>query len=188
MRSRTFTLLLVPTLVLTACGGGSGGDTTTTGAVGQEETTTTSAEPDASTSAPAATSTTSSEMTDGIHTEDSEFGEIVVDPDGFTLYIFTADSAGESTCYEACADLWPPIAADTPISSDVDASMFGSVSRTDGSEQLTVNGMPLYRYAPDAIPGDVTGQGFNDVWFVVDGSGTVVEATAPVGGDDGYDY
>jgi predicted lipoprotein with Yx(FWY)xxD motif len=188
MRPKTLGLILAFALVLAACGGGAG-ETTTTADVGQEDTTTTAAESDATTTtAQPSTSTTAPEMMEGVHASDSDLGEILVDPDGFTLYIFTADSDGESTCYDACADLWPPVPADTTISSDLDASIFGSTPRTSGSDQLTVNGMPLYRYTPDVNPGDVTGQGFNDVWFVVDASGTVIEAAATSGGDIDYDY
>jgi hypothetical protein len=53
-----------------------------------------------------------------------------------------------------------------------------------------VNNMPLYRYAPDAAPGDTNGQGVNDVWFVVGADGVPIEAAAagnvPVGDDYGY--
>lgn len=182
MTKRTMGLLVAVLLVVAACGGDGASDTTspaepdattTEGDSAQEQATT-------STEAPAEEepATTAAEAMDGIHVADSELGEILVDPDGFTLYIFTADSEGESTCYGGCADLWPPIPADTPISSDLDESLFGSTTRTDGMEQLTVDGMPLYLYTPDTSPGDVTGQGLNDVWFVVDGDGTVVEAAA----------
>lgn len=185
MRNRTFALFLALGLLVAACGGGEGDDeTTTTADAGQEAATTvaeaptTTAGDTATTSAADATTTSAAEMMDGVHVADSSLGEILVDPDGFTLYIFTADTDGESTCYDACADLWPPVAADTAISSDLDAAIFGSTARTDGTEQLTVNGMPLYLYTPDANPGDVTGQGFNGVWFVVDGSGAIIEAAA----------
>lgn len=90
--------------------------------------------------------------------------------------------------------MWPPVDAGSEISSELDSSMFGSAARTDGNDQLTVNGQPLYRYAPDTNPGDTNGQGVGGVWFVVDGGGTMVGApeasntsgTEPI--DDGYDY
>jgi predicted lipoprotein with Yx(FWY)xxD motif len=182
MTKRTMGLLVAVLLVVAACGGDAASDTTspaepdattTEGDSAQEQATT-------STEAPAEEepATTAAAAMDGIHVADTELGEILVDPDGFTLYIFTADSEGESTCYDGCAELWPPIPADTPISSDLDASMFGATTRTDGMEQLTVGGMPLYLYTPDTSPGDVSGQGLNGVWFVVDGDGTVIEAAA----------
>lgn len=181
MTKRTVGLAVAILLVVAACGGDGSSDTTapepdattTEGDSGQEEATTSTAA-----GTDDATTTTAAEMMDGVHVSDSDLGSILVDPDGFTLYIFTADAGGESACYDACADLWPPVPADTAISSDLDSAIFGSTTRTDGMEQLTVNDMPLYLYTPDANPGDVTGQGFNDVWFVVDGDGSIIEAAA----------
>jgi predicted lipoprotein with Yx(FWY)xxD motif len=187
LKSR-LTIFVALILVVTACGGGdeTGGDATTlpladTTTTGEGETTTTTA------------GGNEEAMDDGVHTAQTDLGTILVDPDGFTLYIFTADSGGESTCYDACADLWPPIPADTAISAELDGSIFGSTTRTDGSEQLTVNGMPLSLYTPDTSPGDTTGQDFNGVWFVVDANGEVIggpEASTESSGptDDGLDY
>lgn len=179
MTKWTIGLLVIALLVVAACGGDSASDTTTPAEPDATTTEGDSAQEQATTSTGGedeGTATTVEEMMDGVHVADTDLGPILVDPDGFALYIFTADSDGDSTCYDACASLWPPIPAGTPISSDLDESMFGSTSRTDNMEQLTVNGMPLYLYTPDTNPGDVTGQGFNGVWFVVDGEGAVVEA------------
>lgn len=181
MKLRTIGLFVLGVALLAACGAEGGDDTTTTAA--PDTTTTTSADAgqeDPTTTAPEDedTTTTAAETMDGVHVADTDLGSILVDPEGFTLYIFTADSEGESACYDACADLWPPVPADTPISSELDDSIFGAVTRDDGTEQLAVNGMPLYLYTPDENPGDTTGQGFNDVWFVVDADGNMIEAAA----------
>lgn len=180
-------------LLISACGG-AGDVAGTTAAPGDDSATTTSAaeEEDTTTSTAApeedSTTTTASEEMSGVHVTDSDLGEILVDPDGFTLYIFTNDTDGESVCYDGCADLWPPVPADTPISSDLDESMFGATTRDDGSEQLTVNDMPLYLYEPDTEPGDLNGQGFSGVWFVVDPDGSMVEAAAESTDDSVVDY
>lgn len=194
-------LLVVLSLLIAACGGGEDGAaetdagadeaaTTTTTEPEEEMTTTTAAATTTTTTAvEEITTTTAVEEMSGVHAAESDLGEILVGPDGFTLYIFTNDTGGESVCYDACAELWPPLPADTPIASDLDDSLFGTTMRDDGSEQLTVDGMPLYFYQPDSDPGDVEGQGFNGVWFVVDADGNVVEAAAS---DDDvvidYDY
>jgi predicted lipoprotein with Yx(FWY)xxD motif len=132
---------------------------------------------------------------DGIHSAETDLGTVLVDSDGFTVYVFTADVGGEPTCYDSCANNWPAVPADTAIGTDLDASLFGSVSRTDGPDQLTVNGQPLYTYAPDSQPGDTKGQGVGGAWFVVDVSGAMVgnpEASVDDGAtttsDDGLDY
>ena len=199
MKLRIIGLFVLGVALLAACGAEGGDDTTTTAA--PDTTTTTSADagqedPTTTTAPEEDPTTTAAEAMDGVHVADTDLGSILVDPDGFTLYIFTADSEGESTCYDACADLWPPVSADTPISSELDESIFGSVTRDGGGEQLAVNGMPLYLYTPDQNPGDTTGQGFNDVWFVVDADGNMMEAAAASTNvsdeedepDYGYDY
>lgn len=183
MRTRSIVLLAVFALFIAACGGGDDGGATTTDASDDTTTTpaddtTTTAEDMTTTTTGGETSTTGAEAMDGVHAADTDLGSVLVDSEGFTLYIFTNDTDGTSTCYDACADTWPPVAGDTTISSDLDASIFGTTTRDDGSEQLTVNGMPLYLYTPDAAPGDTTGQGVGGVWFVVDAAGEVIEASA----------
>lgn len=183
MKKRNLGTLVVALLVVAACGGEGGADTTTVATEPPEATTTTAeaAQEDPTTTTTESmeeTTTSAAEAMDGVHVAATDLGEILVDPDGFTLYIFTVDSDGESACYDQCAELWPPVAADTPISSDLDAGMFGSTERTDDTQQLTINDMPLYLYTPDTSPGDTTGQGFNDVWFVVAPDGNMLEAAA----------
>ncbi len=175
MRQRnSFVALAVIALILASCS--SGTETTTTAAPAGPDTTTTGAESNG-----------------GVHSIQSDLGTILVDGDGFVLYVFTVDTDGVSTCYEGCDSVWPPVPADTEIGSDLDASIFGSAARTDGSDQLTINGQPLYRYTPDTNPGDVGGQGVGGVWFVVDAGGNLIgepeasnSGTEPI--DDGYDY
>jgi len=177
MRLRTSSLLAAVALIVAACGTDQGGGTTVPD--DGSGVTTTSATAETTTSVPAGdTTTTAMEAVDGVHVGETAIGSILVDPDGFTLYVFDADTDGVSTCYDACAGNWPAVSADTPISSDLDQSIFASAARTDGSDQLTINGMPLYRFAPDSAPGDTNGQGLNGLWWVVDADGNVVEATS----------
>ena len=192
MKMRTLGLFVVVLFVVAACGTEGGGDTTTV-ATDEPEVTNTTAdpgqeEPGTTTTEAMDTTTSAAEAMEGVHVSESDLGTILVDPDGFTLYVFTVDSEGESACYDECAQAWPPVPADTPIGSDLDASLFSSISRTDDIEQLTINGMPLYRYSPDENPGDTNGQGVNDVWFVVDPDGNMIEASAGGEEDVGFDY
>lgn len=191
MKMRTLGWLVLGLFVVVACGS-EGGDDTTTVATDEPEVTTTAdqgeEEPATTTTEAMDTTTSAAEEMAGIQTADSDLGTILVDPDGFTLYVFTADSEGESACYDDCAQAWPPVPADTAIGSDLDASLFGSIERTDDIEQLTINGMPLYRYSPDESPGDTMGQGVNDVWFVVDPDGNMIEASAAGEEDVAFDY
>jgi predicted lipoprotein with Yx(FWY)xxD motif len=108
--------------------------------------------------------------------EDSDLGEIVVDADGTTLYVFLADEETESTCYDECEDNWPPLTVDgEPVAGEgIDASLLGTTERTDGSTQVTLDGHPLYFFAGDQTADDVNGQGVGDVWYVVSPSGEAI--------------
>lgn len=163
VKSRFLTFVSVAALVLSACGGG---------------------EPDSGAQAEGGSESTA----EGVHVADSDLGEILVGPEGLSLYVFTADGEGTSACTDACAQAWPPLPADVAIGSDLDQSMFGSITRDDGSEQLTVNGMPLYYYASDTGPGDTAGQGLNDAWYVVDATGSMIKGAAEGTGDSIVDY
>lgn len=114
----------------------------------------------------------------GVRTAGTSLGTILVDPSGMTMYVFTLDTEGESVCYDSCAILWPPVPGNVSIGPGLDPSMFGVTIRTDGTTQLTVGGQPLYLWASDNAPGDVTGQNVDGVWFVVDSSGRIAGASA----------
>ncbi|MBZ0292299.1 MAG: hypothetical protein K8L99_06995 [Anaerolineae bacterium] len=99
-----------------------------------------------------------------------ELGDFLVANNGKTLYMFTNDEPGVSSCYDQCAENWPPliVAAETKLGSGPGAEgTLGTTERTDGSLQVTYNDMPLYFWKDDAAPGDTTGQGVGDVWYVV---------------------
>ncbi|HEY0699426.1 MAG TPA: SCO0930 family lipoprotein [Micromonospora sp.] len=113
-------------------------------------------------------------------------GPVVVDGTGRTLYRFDEDSANpsKSTCTGGCAVAWPPVAAvDAGAVTSLDPKLLGRVRRDDGSEQLTLAGWPLYRYARDNAPGDVDGHGVNGTWFAAapngDRAGTADGSPSP---------
>ncbi|MFF8480932.1 SCO0930 family lipoprotein [Streptomyces antibioticus] len=99
---------------------------------------------------------------------DPNLGPILTDSVGFTLYRFTEDGQtdGASACEGKCADLWPPVPAEgASVPAGLDSSLLGSVARQGGGRQLTVGGLPMYRYAKDAKPGQVAGDGVGGTWF-----------------------
>jgi predicted lipoprotein with Yx(FWY)xxD motif len=119
----------------------------------------------------------------------SEFGDILVDAEGMTLYLFTQDSDGQSVCEDGCATAWPPLLVDgAPVAGEgVDASLLDTIERSDGSTQVSYAGWPLYTWAQDQHPGDVTGQGVQEVWFVVSPEGEAIrDADEPGRAGDGY--
>jgi predicted lipoprotein with Yx(FWY)xxD motif len=121
----------------------------------------------------------------------SNLGRILVDGKDMTLYLFEKDKGqgqgqgngqtGKPTCTGECAKAWPPLlTTDKPTAGQgVNASLLGMVDRPEGTKQVTYNGWPLYRYAKDTKPGDMTGQGvsaFGAKWYVVDANkGTKLE-------------
>ena len=98
---------------------------------------------------------------------------MIVDGQGYTLYLFTKDKGTTSVCYTKCATEWPPtVVTGTPTAgSGLDKSMLGTTKRTDGTTQVTYGGHPLYRFAADTAPGQTKGQNVLGIWFVVGANG-----------------
>jgi predicted lipoprotein with Yx(FWY)xxD motif len=116
--------------------------------------------------------------------ESTEFGSILVDGEGTSLYVFMADTqnSGTSTCGDddGCATEWPPlISQGSPVAGEgVDATLLGTITRDDGSIQVTYNGWPLYLFEEDAALGDTNGQGleeFGGLWFLVSPEGEAIQ-------------
>jgi predicted lipoprotein with Yx(FWY)xxD motif len=106
----------------------------------------------------------------------SRLGSILVDSRGITLYDFVKDKRGTSSCYGACAALWPPlITKGKPHAGHgVRASLLGTTRRKDGKLEVTYNHHPLYYYVSDRKPGQTTGQRLNQfggLWWVLSPSG-----------------
>jgi predicted lipoprotein with Yx(FWY)xxD motif len=101
--------------------------------------------------------------------ESEELGSFLVGANRMTLYIFTVDEENISNCYDQCASNWPPLlvqAGEVPVPGAGVTGEFNVTKRDDGVIQVTYNGQPLYFWANDENPGDTTGHGVNDVWFV----------------------
>ena len=100
----------------------------------------------------------------------------MVDVDGLTVYAFTKDADGTPTCNDKCAEAWPPVIVDSAeLPAGLDANIFSVVDRADGSHQLKAGKWPLYRFAGDAAPGDVNGQGSGGIWFVLDPAAKLIK-------------
>lgn len=134
-----------------------------------------------------AASAAASQGSGTLRTADSSLGRIVVDGKGMTAYYYTPDKAGsgKSVCTGECLAAWPPITttAAAPKATGVTGTV-GTITRSDGSKQLTVNGRPVYLFAQDDKPGDVKGQGVGGIWFVLRPDGTMV--TGQSSGGSGY--
>jgi predicted lipoprotein with Yx(FWY)xxD motif len=134
----------------------------------------------------------------GIGVATAEPGPFLVDRDGRSLYLFTADEPGRSTCVDACLAAWPAALTDgaPEALAGVDPALLGTITRADGTVQVTYADRPLYRYAADTAAGSAAGQGVGGVWFLVgpDGAGIglpVPEAATPPAeapSSGGYEY
>ncbi|WP_427005116.1 COG4315 family predicted lipoprotein [Pseudarthrobacter sp. H2] len=87
-----------------------------------------------------------------------------------TAYYFDKDTAnsGKSACTGGCAAMWPAVkAASSRPEVDGVTGKAGTITRDDGTMQVTVNGLPVYTYSKDTAPGDVKGQGVGGIWWAV---------------------
>ena len=139
---------------------------------------------------PAAPATTSAAEASINIATDPKFGKILVDGKGMTLYLYTKDEPSKSNCSAGCLKAWPPLMTQgiPKLGDGVDASLIGNAALADGSKIVTYNKMPLYYWASDSKPGDITGLGISGVWFLVSptGSKVGVEATINVATDPKY--
>jgi len=157
------------------------------------------------TPAPTPAPATQTPLTDTIQVAaNPTYGQILTDSNGMTLYYFLKDTPqnGTSACNGACAALWPPFnTAPVQVSAPLQASDFVTITRADGTSQITYMGWPLYYYSGDKAPGDTNGYGFNKLWYVMSPTGvvtlaptttiattapTTVATTAPAMGGGGY--
>lgn len=107
-------------------------------------------------------------------------GRALVDDSGKTLYIFLADARNDSSCYGACASVWPPVLTSGKPTAEAGAvaDKLSTYRRDDGGTQVTYNGHPLYYYQADTGAGDAHGQGvdqFGAEWYAITPSGRVAE-------------
>jgi len=162
------TVIAMLTLVAAACGGsGSGG----------------------SASSAANTAKTASPATVAVANRD--LGNVLVDSQGRTLYQFGADMGTKSVCSGDCAADWPPLVArgNATVGTGANNALLGTSTRSDGTQQVTYNGHPLYRFSGDHKAGDTNGQGINEfggIWNALTAAGNATTATSASGGGNGY--
>lgn len=160
---------------LAGCGG-SPGTTGTSPAVTSPAATS----PAATTAAPTGGSPTAAAAVD-LKTASSSAGNIVVDANGMSVYFFTNDvkDSGTSACTGACLGMWPPVltTAAAPSAEGVSGTL-GTITTPDGAKQVTLNGLPLYYYVQDKNPGDILGQGVNDVWYLANPAGEMIRTAS----------
>jgi predicted lipoprotein with Yx(FWY)xxD motif len=174
--------------LLSACGPVSGTTATPSASATAPASATTATAPASGTAPSAPSASSGSSLDTALRTTDnSSLGTIVVDGSGRTLYRFDKDSASPPTsnCTGTCAQLWPPVLVGTQITlSGIDRSLLGTITRSDGTVQLTLNGWPLYRYAGDSAPGQINGEGIGGTWFAVRPTGAEALRASSSGAGD----
>jgi predicted lipoprotein with Yx(FWY)xxD motif len=139
----------------------------------------------AATASPAPSTT---QQTATVRVADSSLGSILVGSNGRTLYLFKADIGTKTACTGACATAWPPLRATgkPTAGTGLTASKLGTTTRSDGTQQVTYNGHPLYLFVKDQKPGQTTGQGvtaFGAAWFALTPLGNQASGPAPSSGN-----
>jgi hypothetical protein len=85
-----------------------------------------------------------------------------------------------SACSGACASAWPPVTGTATAAGSAKASDLGTITRSDGTKQVTYDGHPLYYFVGDSGPGTASGQGsdnFGAKWWLVSPAGSDITAS-----------
>jgi predicted lipoprotein with Yx(FWY)xxD motif len=105
-------------------------------------------------------------------------GTVLVEQNGRTVYLFTNDTGSKSTCTGTCASTWTPLTSDGRATTTGQANgTIGTAKGSDGEQQVTYDGHPLYLYSGDNGPGQANGQGIGGVWFAVTADGQPAKPT-----------
>jgi predicted lipoprotein with Yx(FWY)xxD motif len=117
-----------------------------------------------------------------IETASSSAGTVLTNGSGRAVYLWAKDTGNVSNCNGACAGAWPPVTTtgSATASGGAKASDLGTITRSDGSKQVTYDGHPLYFFSGDSGPGTATGQGsdgFGAEWWLVAPTGSDVTAS-----------
>jgi predicted lipoprotein with Yx(FWY)xxD motif len=118
---------------------------------------------------------------------------VLVSSQGRTLYELSPETAKHLLCKSAeCLKFWPPLTvSSTKTKLRAAAGVHGRLGilhRGNGMLQVTLNGLPLYRFAEDRSSGEVKGQnfhGFGGIWHVLGVSGSPSSRTPAAAGTPG---
>jgi predicted lipoprotein with Yx(FWY)xxD motif len=180
MRNQTASVIGAVGIGLVAAACSSGSSTTTSSSA-----TTSPASSGATavhTSSPAATGQAGGTATVSLASVSGIPGKALVGGNGRTLYLFQADKNGTSACSGACAAAWPPdtVTGSPQAGGGVSQALLGTITRADGTMQVTYGGHPLYYFTADAAGGSAHGQAvkaFGAEWYVVGAAGSKIDTS-----------
>jgi predicted lipoprotein with Yx(FWY)xxD motif len=166
-------------VLLAACGSSSNTSTTSAAA----------ATAPASSAASTSTTSTTASAAGGtmIGTATAHGQTYLTGTSGRAIYLWVADTGGKSSCSGACAQAWPPVLTKgKPVAgSGVNAADLGTTTRSDGTEEVTYHGHPLYYFIADKSAGQTTGQGsdsFGAKWWLLTPAGTAITSSGSSSG------
>jgi predicted lipoprotein with Yx(FWY)xxD motif len=180
-------LSLAAVFVLSSCGGGSssGGAASGAGSSGGA-------------SSAGVKAAAAARKTAALSVHHTSLGNVLVDGQGMTVYMLTADKPGQSSCSTQCLAYWPPVPPVTkPGKLHGISAKVASTQSMAGKPMATAGGWPLYTYVGDHAPGDTSGEGirnFGGIWYAVSPSGQPVKAGSSAGSSSsgssggGYGY
>jgi predicted lipoprotein with Yx(FWY)xxD motif len=180
-------LSLAAVFVLSSCGGGS---SSSGGASGDGST--------GGASSAGVKAASATKATVGLQVHHTSLGNVLVNGEGMTVYMLTADKPGRSSCSTQCLSYWPPVPPVTkPGKVHGISAKVASTQSMAGKPMATAGGWPLYTYVGDHAPGDTSGEGirnFGGVWYAVSPSGQPVKSPSSAGSSSsgssggGYGY
>jgi predicted lipoprotein with Yx(FWY)xxD motif len=123
----------------------------------------------------------------------TKLGKVLVASNGRTLYLYTPDPKGKSTCTGSCASIWPPLLTKGKprAGKGLKQKLLGT-TKHGGKLQVTYAGHPLYRYSGDSKAGQTNGEAYGGIWYAVNDAGKKVKpkssggTTTTGGGGGGY--
>jgi len=159
-------LAVLPILLAACTGGGLYGNAPTASPVS-------TVTPNVSIPTSAATATPAAVAASVGVASDARLGDILINPEGRTLYYFVPERGGTIVCTGTCTNFWPPSLTATgnvsPIAGTGANGQLGVIARPGGAAQLSYNNWPLYTFSGDKAAGQANGQGvvgFGGTWFV----------------------
>jgi predicted lipoprotein with Yx(FWY)xxD motif len=119
----------------------------------------------------------------------TNFGTVLMDQKDKTLYFFSMDANGTSSCTGGCETVWPVFyAEDATVPAGMTSTDMATITRADGKKQTTFKGWPLYYYASDVNNGDTKGDGVGGSWFVAKPDYSIMLANTQLVGNNGKSY
>jgi predicted lipoprotein with Yx(FWY)xxD motif len=147
----------------------------------------------AASSSTSTSASNASDSSDTVRSAHGALGTYLVGSSGHSLYLWLGDTKGRSNCSGACAKAWPPLTTSgrASASGGAMAADLGTITRANGTKQVTYKGHPLYYFAGDSGAGQTNGQGsdaFGAKWWVIAPSGQAITKSSAGGSSSSGGY